>query len=136
MRLVIADGHVLFGEGLRSLLQAEPGFEIVGQARTVAETIEQVTALRPDVVLLSVNLADGNAFDALRAIVGRAPECAVVVLTWKGKRADHVAFLDKQGDEWKLLGGNQTPTSGKGGAVAVSLRPFNPKTAIAYIWPA
>jgi uncharacterized protein (TIGR02594 family) len=61
---------------------------------------------------------------------------AVVVLTWKGKRADHVAFLDKEKDEWKLLGGNQTPTSGKGGAIAVSLRPFNPKTAMAYIWPA
>jgi uncharacterized protein (TIGR02594 family) len=61
---------------------------------------------------------------------------AVVVLTWKGTRADHVAFLDKQGDEWKLLGGNQKPTSGKGDAVAVSLRPFSPKTAMAYIWPA
>jgi uncharacterized protein (TIGR02594 family) len=60
---------------------------------------------------------------------------AIVVLTWKGKRADHVAFVDKQNGEWKLLGGNQTPTSGKGGAIAVSLRPFNPKTAMAYIWP-
>jgi uncharacterized protein (TIGR02594 family) len=60
---------------------------------------------------------------------------AIVVLTWENKRADHVAFLDKKGDEWKLLGGNQKPTSGKGGSVAVSLRPFNPKTAMAYIWP-
>jgi uncharacterized protein (TIGR02594 family) len=60
---------------------------------------------------------------------------AIVVLTWKGKRADHVAFVDKANGEWKLLGGNQTPTSGKGGAIAVSLRPFNPKTAMAYIWP-
>jgi uncharacterized protein (TIGR02594 family) len=60
---------------------------------------------------------------------------AIVVLTWKKTRADHVAFLDKKDGEWKLLGGNQTPTSGKGGAVAVSLRPFNPKTAMAYIWP-
>ena len=60
---------------------------------------------------------------------------AIVVLTWKGTRADHVAFVDKENGEWKLLGGNQTPTSGKGGAIAVSLRPFNPKTAMAYIWP-
>jgi uncharacterized protein (TIGR02594 family) len=60
---------------------------------------------------------------------------AIVVLTWKGTRADHVAFVDKQNGEWKLLGGNQTPTSGVGGAIAVSLRPFNPKTAMAYIWP-
>lgn len=90
MRVLIADGHVLFGEGLRSLLQAEQGFEIVGQARTTLETIEQTTALLPDVVLLSVNLADGNAFDALRAIAGRAPQCAAVVLT--SSEADEELF--------------------------------------------
>jgi hypothetical protein len=60
---------------------------------------------------------------------------AIVVLTWKGTRADHVAFVDKENGEWKLLGGNQTPSSGIGGAIAVSLRPFTPKTAMAYIWP-
>jgi uncharacterized protein (TIGR02594 family) len=64
------------------------------------------------------------------------PRLGAVVVIRRDKRAGHVAFLDKEGDEWKLLGGNQKPTNGIGDSIAVSLRPFNPKTAMAYIWPA
>jgi two-component system nitrate/nitrite response regulator NarL len=81
MRILIADGHVLFGEGLRSLLMNEPGFEVVGRTSAFHETIEQATALKPEVALVSANLAGGTGLDALREIVARQPECQVVLLT-------------------------------------------------------
>jgi DNA-binding NarL/FixJ family response regulator len=81
MRLLIADGHVLFGEGLRSLLVSEPGFEVVGRTSGFHETIEQTLALKPSVVLVSVNLIGGSGLDALREIVSKQPDCQAVLLT-------------------------------------------------------
>jgi DNA-binding NarL/FixJ family response regulator len=81
MRVLIADRHILFREGLERLLSTEPDFEVVGQASRLGETVEQALRLAPDLVLLDVELADGSGLDALRQIMARRPQSTVVVFT-------------------------------------------------------
>src|SRR5581483_11119500 len=80
MRLVIADDHPLFRDGLRSLLEAR-GFEILGEARNGREAVEQARRLRPDVLLMDLNMPEMDGFAATRLITVQQPEVKVVILT-------------------------------------------------------
>jgi DNA-binding NarL/FixJ family response regulator len=81
MKLLIVDDHVLFREGLVSLLSAYPDFEIVGQASSVREAIDLTRQLHPEVILMDFNLPDGTGAEATRAILAEQPGCAIVFLT-------------------------------------------------------
>ncbi len=56
LRIVIADDHVLFRDGLRALLTAAPDTELVGEAGTGDEAVALATALQPDVVLMDIQM--------------------------------------------------------------------------------
>lgn len=79
--ILIIDDHVLFREGLSSLLRSTPGFQLVGGAGSVHEGIEMARRLRPDIVLMDFSLPDGTGLDATRAILAECPECKIVFLT-------------------------------------------------------
>jgi DNA-binding NarL/FixJ family response regulator len=81
MRVLIADRHVLFREGLERLLSGEPDFTVVGQASRRGEAVALAVELQPDLVLLDVELADGSGLEALREIMAQRPASTVVVLT-------------------------------------------------------
>ncbi len=80
MRILIVDPHVLFRQGLQSLLSKETGFEIVGVAASCGEAVEKVLILQPDLVLLEIGLRDGGGLACLREIVAHRPGCNVVML--------------------------------------------------------
>src|SRR6266496_1474304 len=80
MRTLIVDPHVLFRQGLQSLLSKEPGFEIVGVAASCREAVDKLLILQPDLVLLEVGLPDGSGLACLREIVAHRPDCNVVML--------------------------------------------------------
>ena len=80
MRLVIADDHPLFRDGLRSLLEAR-GIDVVGEARNGREAVEQVRRLRPDVVLMDLSMPEMNGLAATRVLSADHPEVKVVILT-------------------------------------------------------
>lgn len=80
-RLVIVDDHVMLRDGIVSILNEQPDFEVVGQAGSVAGALEAVRASRPDLVLMDYGLPDGNGLDATRAILASNPQTAVVLLT-------------------------------------------------------
>jgi DNA-binding NarL/FixJ family response regulator len=80
VRILIADDHSLFRDGLRSLLQAE-GHEIVGEAKNGREAVELARALKPDLVLMDVQMPELDGIGATKAIVGELPEMKVVMLT-------------------------------------------------------
>ncbi|MFS8098981.1 response regulator transcription factor [Lentzea alba] len=83
IRVLIADDHPLIRNGLRTLLDANAGTEVVGDddVGTGREAIEQATRLQPDVVVMDLHMPDGNGVDATREIVNTSPHIAVLVLT-------------------------------------------------------
>jgi DNA-binding NarL/FixJ family response regulator len=87
MRVLIADDHTIFRDGLRSLLEAR-GVEVVGEARNGREAVEQTKRLRPDVVLMDLNMPDLDGLAATRLISAEQPEVSVVILTASEEDAD------------------------------------------------
>lgn len=81
IRTVIVDDHVILREGIASIIKAEPDFEIVAEAGSVAGTMELVRAFVPDLVLLDYGLPDGNGLEATRQIKAEFPDTYVVLLT-------------------------------------------------------
>ena len=69
IRVAIADDQHLIRAGFRSLLEAEPDIEIVGEAGSGAEAVSLVTATRPDVVLMDIRMPDGDGLWATEQIV-------------------------------------------------------------------
>jgi DNA-binding NarL/FixJ family response regulator len=80
MRLLLADDHPLFLEGLRNLLTGR-GIEVVGTARDGFEALAQVRALHPDLVLMDIKMPRCSGLDAARLINAEFPEVRVVILT-------------------------------------------------------
>jgi DNA-binding NarL/FixJ family response regulator len=80
-RVLIADDDDLMRAGLIELLTADPDIEIVGQASTGREAVEQARRLRPDVVLMDVRMPDLDGIGATRELSRAAPEVRVLILT-------------------------------------------------------
>lgn len=81
MRVLIVDDHVLFREGLVSLLKGQPDFAVVGEAGCVSEAIALTIDLKPDLVLMDFGLPDGTGLDATHAILAERPDTKIVFLT-------------------------------------------------------
>ncbi|MGI8485693.1 MAG: response regulator [Thermomicrobiales bacterium] len=81
VRLLIADDHPLFRRGLLAMLATVPDFDVVGAARSGNEVIAQAIELRPDVVLMDLQMPDGSGIDAIRTLADRAPQVRILVLT-------------------------------------------------------
>jgi len=81
IRVALVDDHHLIREGLRLVLEGEPGFEIVGEAADHASAVELVVAEHPDVLLLDLTFAEGDAIPLLRTLRTRQPDLRVIVLT-------------------------------------------------------
>jgi DNA-binding NarL/FixJ family response regulator len=80
MRILVADDHSLFRDGLVSLLEAA-GFEVVGQVGDGPAAVEAALRLRPDAVLMDITMPGANGLEALRKIRAEWPEAKVVILT-------------------------------------------------------
>lgn len=82
LRVLIADDHRLFRQGLISLMKTRDDLvEVVGEAETGGEAVCKAEQLRPDIVLLDIYMPGGNGLEAARAIRQRAPDTSIVILT-------------------------------------------------------
>ena len=81
VRIVLADDHRLFREGMRSMLSAHPNFEVVGEAEDGATAIQLAADLFPDLVLMDVGLPVVNGIHATDRILAHDPNIAVVALS-------------------------------------------------------
>lgn len=125
MRLLIADDHVLFGQGLASLLAAQPGFSVVGVATSVAEVVAMAHELQPELILMDFTLPDGTGLDATQEILADHPQTMIIFLTvhedderlFAAIRSGAKGYLLKNVSVTKLLG---TLRSVEHGGVALS----------------
>lgn len=81
IRVLIADDHSVLRAGLRALLEAESDLDVVGEAVDGADCVDRTVALRPDVVLMDVNMPRSDGLTALREIGDRCPSAKVLILT-------------------------------------------------------
>jgi DNA-binding NarL/FixJ family response regulator len=91
IRVLITDDHPIFRDGLRRLLESEPGLEVVGEAKDGAEAIKLAQKLHPDIVLLDVAMPRVTGLAALEEL-GKMPS-KVILLTAAIERADIVTAL-------------------------------------------
>jgi DNA-binding NarL/FixJ family response regulator len=81
LRVLLVDDHEVVRAGLRALLEAQDGIEVVGEVGTAADAVRQVGFNAPDVVVMDVRLPDGSGVEATRKIRDRWPDVAVLVLS-------------------------------------------------------
>lgn len=81
IRILLVDDHTLFRSGLKALLQRQPDFEVIGEAADGLEGVKLAEQLKPDVVLLDLDMPVMHGRDALSQILVTQPQLAVLMLT-------------------------------------------------------
>ena len=81
LRVMVVDDHDLFRIGLRRLLEEQEGIEIVADARRGDEAVKRAAELRPDVVVMDVNMPGMTGIEATRLLLEQSPDSSVLMLT-------------------------------------------------------
>jgi DNA-binding NarL/FixJ family response regulator len=81
IRVIIADDHTLFREGLKSLFNSIADIETVAETSTGKSTIEEASRLQPDVILMDIQMPDINGIEATRQVLRASPHIGIVMLT-------------------------------------------------------
>ena len=110
-RLLLADDHRMFRQGLRELLERKTDYTIVGEATTGREVIRQVEELRPDIVLLDIQMPELDGVAVARHLGQTHPEVKIIILTmyrqdqhlFEAIRAGARAYLLKDADAEELI---------------------------------
>jgi len=101
-RILLVDDHAITREGLRSLIEKQPGMEVVGEAQDGQKAFELVQELLPDVVITDITMPNLNGVDATRQIVRQLPKVKVIALSIHSNRA-FVADMLKAGASGYVL---------------------------------
>jgi two-component system CheB/CheR fusion protein len=111
VRVLLADDHHIFREGLRSLLEGKSGISVVGEAADGAEAVERAHELKPDVILMDINMPRMNGIEATRKLAGKLPHTRIIGLSVNSRedmaesmhKAGAAAYLPKGGPSAELL---------------------------------
>lgn len=117
IRVMLVDDHAFWRHGLRQIIDAEPNMTVVGEAGDGDEAIRKCASLKPDVILMDVNMPRVSGVDATREIAQIRPESRIVMLTvsdsddnlFESLKCGAVGFLTKDVSPDDLIEGiNQT----------------------------
>lgn len=86
IKILLADDHEIFREGIHSLLGKEPGLEVIGGADNGKEALRLVQDLKPDVVVMDITMPDLNGIEATHLIKKKAPNTKVLCLSMHSDR--------------------------------------------------
>jgi DNA-binding NarL/FixJ family response regulator len=111
IKVLIADDHVFYREGVRALLGNVPEIEVVGEAGSGEETLAKSQALQPDVILMDLNMPGMNGIEATRRIHETQPKVGVLVITmfdddnsvFAAMRAGARGYLLKDADKEEVV---------------------------------
>ncbi|MEJ2289946.1 MAG: response regulator transcription factor [Deinococcales bacterium] len=81
IRLLLCDDHAMFRQGLRSILETEDDFRIIGEASTGREAVRYALETRPDVVLMDIQMPELDGVGATKAVLAEQPDAKVIILT-------------------------------------------------------
>ena len=123
LRVLIADDHPLFRDGMRGLLATQPDMEVAGEATTGEEAVALAAELSPDVILMDIKMPGGGGIEATRRLLATDPGVRVLVVTmfeddatvFTAMRAGARGYVLKDDDKDDVLGAIRTV--GRGGAV-------------------
>jgi Response regulator containing a CheY-like receiver domain and an HTH DNA-binding domain len=104
IRVLLVDDHAIFRAGLRALLGSGPGLKVVGEASNGVEALEQIEKVKPDVVLMDLDMPGGDGATATAKISKMNPRPRVLVLTMYSEE-DRLVSLLTSGREWISLKG-------------------------------
>lgn len=111
IRLLIADDHTFYREGVRAMLREVAETEVIGEAISGEEAVEQALALQPDVILMDIKMPGLNGIEATRRILQTSPQIGIVVVTmfeddgsvFAAMRAGARGYLLKDADQDELV---------------------------------
>jgi len=121
IRILLADDHPLFRDGLKALLASVGDAEVVGEAASGTEVVERTLELQPDVVVMDLHMPELNGIDATRRIVETSPHVGVLVLTmvedddavFAAMRAGALGYLLKGSNQAEILNAIRAVGSGE-----------------------
>ena len=111
IRVLIADDHALFREGVHAILKSVPDIEIVGEAGTGKEAIKLASDLVPDVILMDIQMPDLNGVEATQRILNTQPDVGIIIVTmledddslFSAMRAGARGYVLKGADKAEML---------------------------------
>jgi two-component system, NarL family, response regulator NreC len=120
VRIVVADDHRIVRAAVKLLLDIEDGLTVIGETGDVPSTERRVLAVRPDVLVLDLNMPGGSGLQAIPGLRDRVPETRIVVLTMQDEPAfarealRHGAsgYVLKEAAEYELVHAVRTAASG------------------------
>jgi two-component system, NarL family, response regulator NreC len=120
IRVLIADDHAVVRSGLRALLRADAGLEVVGEAGDGEETLRLADTLKPDTVLLDITMPPENGIETARRLKARHPQLVVLFLTMhedagllhEALRAGASGYVIKRAEESEIILGIHAASRG------------------------
>ena len=109
INVLIVDDHTLFRKGIRTMLRAEEDIQVVGEAASGREALEQARALMPDVILMDIAMPDMNGVEATRALHCEMPHVGIIFCTMF-EDDEHVFAALKAGGRGYILKGSNPET--------------------------
>ena len=94
IRVLLADDHNIFRDGLRTLIEKEAGMEVVGEAENGRKAIALAEKLLPNVIIMDVSMPDMNGIEATRKIVSAIPDVKVIALSMHSDRRFVLGMLE------------------------------------------
>ncbi len=81
IKIILADDHSIVRDGIRSLLEKEPGLIVVGEAENGRQAVQQALTLHPDIVIMDIAMPDLNGIEATRQLVAQCPGMKIIALS-------------------------------------------------------